>query len=94
MVGGAGMKMNIRWLVQAFAFIGSIFFFIRIWDKSKQLFESHSVSDFLILGVYGILFFVCLSIMAVTSYLKQKYNGTLKNPIPFFEKLLSKLSRV
>ncbi|MFQ5823863.1 MAG: hypothetical protein ACE5JB_07405 [bacterium] len=88
------MKINIRWLMQACAFIGCTFFFIKIWDKSKQLFHSHAGRDFLMLGVYGILFFVCFFVMAVTSYLKQKYNGTLKNPIPIFEKILSKIGLV
>lgn len=88
------MRINFRWLVQAGAFIGCIFFFIKIWDKSKQWFDNHSSSDFLILGVYGVLFFVCFFIMAVTSYLKQKHSGALRNPIPFFEKILSKIGLV
>ncbi|MFQ6113790.1 MAG: hypothetical protein ACE5NG_06825 [bacterium] len=88
------MKINLRWWVQAAAFIGCVLFLIKIWEKSKQLFNDHSGSDFLILGAYGLLFLACFFIMTVTSYLKQKHNRTLKNPIPFFEKLLSKIGLV
>ncbi len=84
------MKINFRWLVQALAFIGCIFFFLKIWNKSKELLTAFTTSDLILFGIYGALFLVCFLLMAVTSYLKQKFNGTLKNPIPFFEKLLSK----
>ena len=85
------MKINLRWLVQAMAFIGCIFFFLKIWNKSKELLTGFEDSDLLLIGIYGVLFLVCFFLMAVTSYLKQKFNGTLKNQIPLFEKLLSKL---
>lgn len=85
------MKINLRWIVQAIAFIGCIFFFLQIWNTSKQLFEGLAASDLLLILVYGILFLLCFLLMAVTSYLKQKFNGTLKNSIPLFEKLLSRL---
>lgn len=84
------MKINGRWIVQALAFIGCIFFFIKIWDKSKTLLIHFSEIELLVLAVYVLGFVVCFFLMAVTSYLKQKNNGTLKNSIPFFEKLLSK----
>ena len=84
------MKINFRWVVQAVAFIGCIFFFLKIWNTSKELLSGFTASDLLIIGIYGLLFLVCFFLMAVTSYLKQKFNGTLKNPIPLFEKLLSK----
>ncbi len=85
------MKINLRWVVQAIAFIGCIFFFLKIWDLSKELLSGFTISDLLLTGIYGVLFLVCFFLMAVTSYLKQKFNGTLKNQIPLFEKLLSKL---
>jgi len=85
------MKINLRWLVQAFAFIGCIIFFIKIWNKSKELLTGFAASDLLLIGIYGLLFLVCFFLMTVTSYLKQKFSGTLKNQIPLFEKLLSKL---
>ncbi len=85
------MKINLRWLVQAMAFIGCIFFFLKIWNKSKELLTGFEDSDLLLIGIYGVLFLVCFFLMAVTSYLKQKFSGTLKNQIPLFEKLLSKL---
>ncbi len=85
------MKINLRWMIQAFAFVGCIFFFLKIWNKSKQLFEGFTNSDLLLIVIYGVLFLVCFFLMAVTSYLKQKFNGTLKNQIPLFQKLLSKL---
>lgn len=84
------MKINLRWLVQAIAFIGCIYFFMKIWNASKQIFVGAS-SDFIAMTLYVLLFLLCFFLMAVTSYLKQKHNGTLKNSIPFFEKLLSKL---
>jgi NAD/NADP transhydrogenase beta subunit len=90
MVRGPGMKIDVRWMVQAVAFIGCIFFFIKIWEKSKLFFERITLSDVLGLATYAILFLICFFIMAVTSYLKQRHNGTLKNQIPFFEKLISK----
>ena len=85
------MKINLRWMIQAFAFVGCIFFFLEIWNKSKELLSGFTASDLLLIGIYGFLFLVCFFLMAVTSYLKQKFNGTLKNPIPLFEKFLSKL---
>ena len=85
------MKINLRWLVQTMAFIGCIFFFLKIWNKSKELLIGFEDSDLLLIGIYGVLFLVCFFLMAVTSYLKQKFSGTLKNQIPLFEKLLSKL---
>ncbi len=85
------MKINLRWMIQAFAFIGCIFFFLKIWNKSKEIITGFAASDLLLIGIYGILFLVCFFLMAVTSYLKQKFSGTLKNQIPLFEKLLSKL---
>ena len=85
------MKINARWLVQALAFIGCIYFFLNIWNKSKEILASSSTGDWFLIGVNLLLFLACFFVMAVTSYLKQKHNGTLKNPIPFFEKLLSRL---
>ncbi|MFQ5640638.1 MAG: hypothetical protein ACE5IR_21880 [bacterium] len=86
------MKINLRWLVQALAFIGCIFFFLNVWNKSKEMLVQTSGSDSLFLAINGVFFLFCFFLMAVTSYLKQKDNGTLKKPIPFFEKLLSKLN--
>lgn len=85
------MKINLRWLIQAAAFVGCIFFFIRIWELSKQVLLRGANGNLLLAGIYAFLFLVCFFIMAVTSYLKQRNNGTLRNPIPLFEKLISKL---
>lgn len=85
------MKINARWLVQALAFIGCIFFFMLMWERSKQMLVETSGRDVAVMLLYLGLFLVCFFVMGVTSYLKQKNNGTLKNPIPFFEKLLSRL---
>jgi hypothetical protein len=85
------MKINLRWLVQAMAFIGCIYFFMKIWNGSKQIIAGVA-NDVVGITIYVLLFFVCFFLMAITSYLKQKHNGTLKNSIPFFEKLLSPLS--
>ncbi|NIR48862.1 hypothetical protein GWO43_10520 [candidate division KSB1 bacterium] len=85
------MKINLRWVIQALAFIGCVYFFMNIWNESKQIFATASDPDFLFIGFNGLLFLICFFVMALTSYLKQKNNGTLKNPIPLFEKLLSKI---
>ncbi len=85
------MKINLRWLIQALAFIGCIFFFLQIWDVSKELVDNFSSTALLVCLLYVSLFCICFFLMILTSYLKQKFNGTLKNPIPFFEKLLSKM---
>ena len=84
------MKINLRWIVQALAFIGCIVFFIKIWNTSKELLAGLDASYLILIGIYGVLFLACFFLMAVTSYLKQKFNGTLKNQIPLFEKLLSR----
>ncbi|MFQ5769456.1 MAG: hypothetical protein ACE5HX_02895 [bacterium] len=84
------MKINIRWMVQAVSFMACIFFFIKIWNKSKLFFERTALGDVLGLATYAVLFLICFFVMTITSYLKQKHNGTLKNQIPFFEKLISK----
>lgn len=83
------MKINLRWLIQALAFIGCIYFFLQVWEGSKQLITQFSVSHLITLSVYALLFLICFFLMAVTSYLKQKLNGTLKNPIAVFEKVLA-----
>jgi len=88
------MNINLRWIVQALAFIGCIFFFLKVWNTSKQVLAGPSGGEVIAMTLYALLFLVCFFVMAVTSYLKQKHNGTLKNPIPFFEKLLSKFGLV
>ena len=85
------MKINLRWIIQTMAFTGCIYFFLNIWNKSKAMLAGFTGADFLMIGVNAVLFLFCFFIMTLTSYLKQKHNGTLKNPIPFFEKLLTKL---
>jgi hypothetical protein len=86
------MNINLRWVVQALAFMGCIYFFMKIWNISKELLVGSS-SEIFALTLYVLLFLLCFFVMAVTSYLKQKLNGTLKNPIPFFEKLLREKRR-
>ena len=83
------MKINLRWVIQALAFIGCIYSFLQVWESSKQLIIQFSAVQLITLSVYALLFLICFFLMAVTSYLKQKLNGTLKNPIAFFEKLLA-----
>lgn len=48
------------------------------------------LEELLLISIFGLLFLICFFLMAVTSYLKQKVNGTLKNPISLFEKLISR----
>lgn len=88
------MKIDYRWLAQAIAFVGCIYSFLQIWERSKQLFIGYSGRDVLIIATHALLFLFCFFVMALTSYLKQKLSGTLKNSIPFFEKLISKLGLV
>lgn len=86
------MVINLRWLVQALAFVGCIYAFMQIWDASKMLLVGGGEGRlWLGIGLNALMFVFCFFLLTVTSYLKQKKNGTLKNPIPFFEKLLSKL---
>ncbi|MFQ5648700.1 MAG: hypothetical protein ACE5IY_02050 [bacterium] len=85
------MKFSPRWLIQAAAFIGCIFFFLEIWQRSKQMLVSASTRDVWLLVLHGSLFLGCFFVMALTSYLKQRKNGTLENPLPFFEKVLAKM---
>jgi hypothetical protein len=85
------MKINRRWIIQALAFIGCIYFFVQIWESSKQWLAGTTSVNLFILILQVFLFAVCFLVMAVTSYLKQRNNGTLKNAIPLFERLLAKI---
>lgn len=85
------MQINTRWIVQAVAFIGCIYFFIQIWEISKQWLAGADSVNVLILVLYFFLFIICFFVMAITSYLKQRNNGTLKNSIPLFERLLARM---
>lgn len=85
------MKINLRWIVQALAYVGAIWAFVQLWDLSKLA---------LITGIGGVLpkallfvaaFSFCFFVLFVTSYLKQRQNGTLKNRIALFERLLNVL---
>ena len=60
------MKINLRWAVQAIAFIGCIFFFLKIWNTSKELLSGFAASDLLLIGIYGVLFLVCFFLMGLT----------------------------
>lgn len=83
------MKINLRWLIQAIAFIGCIYFFLQVWGLSKEyILEGDTKALYLIL-INGALFLICFFMMAFTSYLKQKFNGTLKNEIQLFERLIA-----
>lgn len=84
------IQINYRWLLQAAAFIGCIYAFLQIWERSKRLIVTFDLVEFLLISVFGLLFLICFFLMAVTSYLKQKVNGTLKNPIPLFEKVIAR----
>jgi len=84
------LKPNYRWLLQAFAFIGSVFFFLQIWEKSQMMFVKSTFFDWMLIAIYVVFFFFCFFLMGITSYLKQKGNDTLKNSIPLFEWIIEK----
>ncbi len=92
MAGSSGIKINYRWLLQALAFIGCIFAFLQIWELSKQLQVTLSLAAVLRTMAFSVLFFFCFFLMALTSYLKQKVNGTLKNQLAFFEKVIDRFN--
>ncbi len=82
------MSLNRRWLLQAIAFVGCIFAFLQIWEISQQMIAGSRSSGIGLIATYALLFLFCFLLMAITSYLKQKANGTLQNKINWFEKLI------
>jgi len=62
-----------------------------MWERSKQMLVETTGADVAVMFLYFVLFLFCFFVMGITSYLKQKNNGTLRNPIPFFEKVLARL---
>jgi len=83
------MKINLRWFVQAGALIFGIYFFKQLFERSKELLFSFSAGSFLVWIIFFLLFGFCFFLLMFTSYLKERGNNTLKNPIVFFEKLVS-----
>lgn len=85
------MKINLRWLIQAVAFVGCIYFFLQVWGLSKEYIFEAETKALVFIFLNGALFLICFFVMALTSYLKQKFNSTLKNKIAFFEKLIARM---
>lgn len=85
------MKINLRWIIQALAFVGCIYFFLQVWGLSKEYILKAETKALYFIFINGALFLVCFFVMALTSYLKQKFNDTLVNEIPLFEKLIARL---
>jgi len=90
MAGGARIKINYRWIVQALAFVGCIFSFLQMWELSKRLLAGAGNGVLVRMAAYLIVFVICFFLMALTSYLKQQLNGTLKNRIALFDKIVDK----
>jgi hypothetical protein len=76
-------------MVQAASFVVAVWSFIQMWDLSKLLLTGAGSQGGLKLAAYGILFLLSFFVLGVTSYLKQRQNGTLKNRIGLFERVLS-----
>lgn len=85
------MKINLRWIVQAIAFLGAIWSFVRMLEASKLAMQGMASQALQSLFLYALLFLFCFFLLVLTSYLKQKRSGTLKNPIRLFERLLALL---
>jgi len=83
------VKVDTRWIVQAAAYVGAIWAFVQMWEVSKVLLAGADAGAVRSLIAYAFLFLACFMVLAITSYLKQRRNGTLKNRIRFFERLLS-----
>lgn len=87
------MRLNLRWLVQAVALILGIYCFKQLFERSKELLFSFSIHVLLLWSSFFLLFAFCFLLLMFTSYLKERGSNSLKNPISFFEKLVS-LSRL
>lgn len=82
------IKLNLRWLIQALSLALSIVCFTIIFDASKALFEAPSSKLVVSLLGWALLFCFSFFVLMFTSYLKQRANFTLRNPIPLFERLV------
>ncbi len=80
--------MSYRWAIQALAFVGCIYFFLKIWELSKIIVAGAETPNLIFMILYILAFMFCFFCLALTSYLKQKNNATLQNPILFFERLI------
>ncbi|RIK55531.1 hypothetical protein DCC62_31280 [candidate division KSB1 bacterium] len=82
------IKLNLRWLIQAFSLALSIVCFTIIFDASKALFETPTLKLVISLLGWALLFCFGFFVLMFTSYLKQRANFTLRNQIPLFERLV------
>lgn len=82
------MKFSLRWLVQAAALLGGIYFFKQLFDASKLLIVQYLTGTLLECAVFFFLFFCCFFLLLFTSYLKERGTHTLKNPIRSLEVLV------
>lgn len=82
------MKINLRWLVQAVSLVLGVYLFMRLADTSKTLLLNYSIGALLAWSGLFLVFAVCFFLLIFTSYLKQRGNKTLKNPVAAFERLV------
>lgn len=85
------IKINLRWLVQAAALVLGILAFTRAFDLSKSLFVASDYRTWLPMLGWLLMLGLSLFLLMFTSYLKQRANDTLRNPINMFECLVVRL---
>lgn len=87
----SAIRLNWRWVVQAFALIAGIYFFKLAFDSSKALLINFSLNSLLSWCVWVLLFSFCFFALMLTSYLKERGGATLRKRIGIFEKLVTVL---
>jgi hypothetical protein len=87
----SAIRINWRWIVQAFALMAGIYFFKLVFDSSKLLLADFSTVGVLAWSVWVLLFAFCFFALLFTSYLKERGGGTLRNRIAILEKVVVRL---
>lgn len=84
----SAIRVNWRWMVQAFALIAGIYFFKLVFEHSKMLLNDFSITALFRWSLWVLLFAFCFLALLFTSYLKERGGGTLKQRIAIFEKFV------
>ena len=85
------IKINIRWLIQAISLVFGILAFSRAFESSKNLLLEFEMGIAIRVALWIAIFCFCFFVLMFTSYLKQRANATLRNPIALFERLIHKM---
>lgn len=85
------IKINLRWLIQAAALALGILALTRAFDLSKSLFFASDHRAWLPMLGWLLMLGLSFFLLMFTSYLKQRANDTLRNPIAMFERLVVSL---